>query len=269
MFGVAIPVVRLPAAAFQALASQTVATITPETIEAGALQIPLTPLPAGALALEPRDRAMLDGEAGPAARQAMRIIAAMALQQGATALVDVTRAHIDGCIYASPANLLFAGTGERVGARVCVPTAMNAISVDHANWRSQCVAPEFGEPAARLADSYVRMGCRPSFTCAPYLLDDRPSAGECIGWSESNAVIFANSILGARTAKHPDFLDLCIALTGRAPLDGAFRDEDRRARRIIDVDLPDTAGPEAWPLVGYLAGLAAPDRVPLIRGLAG
>jgi hypothetical protein len=82
-------------------------------------------------------------------------------------------------------------------------------------------------------------------------------------------VIFANSVLGARTAKHPDFLDLCIALTGRAPLSGVYLDAHRRPRRVIDVDWPGTADDAFWPLIGYLAGRAAPDRIPLLRGLAG
>src|SRR5690606_34832360 len=107
-----------------------------------------------------------------------------------------------------------------------------------------------------------------TFTCSPYLLDSAPKTGEAIAWAESNAVIFANTVLGARTAKHPDFLDLCIALTGRAPLSGVYLDEHRKARRIIDVDLPDGIDDAFWPLIGYLAGRAAPDRVPLLRGLA-
>jgi len=268
MFGRNISVIRLAADAFHALSAAKTARVTPSGIAADGLYAPLARLPDGALHLEPRDRAMLKGADGPAVQQAMRIVCAMARQQGATALVDVTRAHIDGCIYAGPANLIFAEAMEKAGGRVRVPTTMNAISVDCDNWRAQGVPATFGDPAARLADAYVRMGCRPSFTCAPYLLDDAPTAGECIGWSESNAVIFANSVLGARTAKHPDFLDLCIALTGRAPLTGAFLDSERRPARIIDLDLPESAGREAWPLIGYLAGLAAPDRVPLLRGLA-
>jgi cis-L-3-hydroxyproline dehydratase len=80
---------------------------------------------------------------------------------------------------------------------------MNAISVDHGNWRTQGVPPDFGLRAARLADAYVKMGARPTFTCAPYLLETAPEAGENIGWSESNAVIFANTVLAARTVKAP------------------------------------------------------------------
>lgn len=175
------------------------------------------------------DRAMLEGRDGIAARQAMRIIVAMAAQQGASTLVDVTQGHIDGCIYASPANLTFAEKMADMGGKVRVPSTMNAISVDKANWRAQGVPEDFGDPAARLADAYVRMGCKPTFTCSPYLLDSAPSAGESIGWAESNAVIFANTVIGARTAKHPDFLDLCIAMTGRAPLSGVYLEENHAA----------------------------------------
>jgi predicted aconitase len=131
------------------------------------------------------------------------------------------------------------------------------------------VPPAFGGPAARLADAYVRMGCRPTFTCSPYLLDSAPGAGEIVAWAESNAVVYANSVLGARTAKHPDFLDLFIALTGRAPLSGVYLDAGRRATRVLDVERPEGAGDAFWPLVGYLAGLASPDRIPILCGLAG
>ena len=211
---------------------------------------------------------MLDGRDGAAAARPCGSSAPWRRNRGPRALVDVTQGHVDGCIYASPANLTFAETMAEMGARVRVPTTMNAISVDRANWQAQGVPPSFGGPAARLADAYVRMGCRPTFTCSPYLLDSAPVAGEAIAWAELNAVVFANSVLGASTAKHPDFLDLCIALTGRAPLSGVYLDEPRRARRVIDVELPEGVDDAFWPLVGYLAGLKAPDRIPLLRGLA-
>jgi predicted aconitase len=211
---------------------------------------------------------MLDGADGEATAQAMRILCAMAANQGATRFIDVTQGHIDGCIYASPANLIFAEKMADMGARVRIPTTMNAISVDHANWRAQGVPPIFGDPAQRLADAYVRMGCQPTFTCSPYLLETAPAQGEAIAWAESNAVIYANSVLGARTAKHPDFLDLCIAMTGRAPRSGVYLDEPRQARRIIDVEPPEGFDDAFWPLIGWLAGKASPDRIPLLRGLA-
>ncbi|KRD60584.1 DUF521 domain-containing protein [Ensifer sp. ENS10] len=268
MFGKSLPVLRLSRDAFKMLSQAKSARIGAGTIEADGLIIPVEPPATAALDLTEADRAMLDGRDGVAVQQAMRIISAMAAQQGAEKLIDVVQGHIDGCIYASPANLTFAEKMANMGAKVRVPTTMNAISVDRANWRAQGVPESFGDPAAKLADAYVRMGCRPTFTCSPYLLDSAPKSGESIAWAESNAVIFANTVLGARTAKHPDFLDLCIALTGRAPLSGVYLDEPRRAKRVIDVDLPENIDDAFWPLIGYLAGRAAPDRIPLLRGLA-
>ncbi|MFT4015254.1 MAG: aconitase family protein [Paracoccus sp. (in: a-proteobacteria)] len=268
MFGRPLPVLRLSPDAFAALSAGAEARIGPDAVQGGGVTIPVRPPATAALDLDPRDRAILAGEKGKAAAQAMRIICAMAAQQGAARLIDVTQGHIDGCIYASPANLTFAQRMLDLGARVLIPTTMNAISVDHGNWRRQGVPPVFGTPAQKLADAYVAMGCQPSFTCSPYLLDSAPKQGEAIAWAESNAVIYANSVLGARTAKHPDFLDLCIAMTGRAPLSGVYLDRHRMARRIIQVEMPADPDDAFWPLIGYLAGSASPDRIPLLRGLA-
>jgi predicted aconitase/predicted aconitase with swiveling domain len=269
MFDAALPVLRVGSEVFSALLGTAGARIGQDHLEADGVRWAVQPPPMTSLDLSPDDRAMLAGQYGEAVRQSMQIICAMAVNQGADRLIDVSQGHIDGCIYASPANLTFARKMVELGGQVRIPTTMNAISVDRQNWRVQGVAAGFGLPAQQLADAYVRMGCRPSFTCAPYLLDSAPMADEVIAWSESNAVIFANSVLGARTAKHPDFLDLCIALTGRAPHAGVYLDQARRAQRIVDVHLPDGIDDGFWPLVGYVAGQRAPDRIPLLRGLAG
>jgi len=269
MFGTPLPVLRLTPEAHARLAQAKTARITEDGLEADGLTLPVAPQATGALELTDHDRAMLEGAEGEATAQAMRILCAMAVNQGATRLIDVTQGHIDGCIYASPANLTFAEKMAEMGAKVRIPTTMNAISVDHSSWRAQGVPPVFGGPAQRLADAYVRMGCQPTFTCSPYLLDTAPTEGEAIAWSESNAVIYANSVLGARTAKHPDFLDLFAAMTGRAPLAGVYVTEHRAARRIVDIDLPEGADDAVWPLIGYIAGKLSPDRIPLLRGLAG
>ncbi|GMG83183.1 aconitase X [Paralimibaculum aggregatum] len=267
MFGRNVPVLRLSPGAFAALAAAPEARIAADRITGPGLDLPVTPLGTAALALTDRDRRLLAGEAGRAPRLTMEILCTMAAAQGAPALVDVSRGHIDGCILHSPANLIFAETMMEMGARVAIPTTINAISIDYENWQRSGVAPDFGREARRLAEAYVRMGARPTFTCAPYLLEDPPARDEAIGWSESNAVIFANSVLGARTAKHPDYLDLCIALTGRAPLAGVYLAANRRARRVIEVALPAGIDDAFWPMLGWLAGQRAPDRIPLLVGL--
>jgi cis-L-3-hydroxyproline dehydratase len=268
MFGKPLPVLRLARPDFETLSTAQRIAISDNAIASETLAVELLPHAGTALSLTQSDRALLDGSNGAAVRQAMRIICAMAAQEGATRLIDVAQGHIDGCIYASPANLTFAERMAEMGAQVCIPTTMNAISVDRCNWRVQGVPADFGLPAARLADAYTRMGCKPTFTCSPYLLESAPKRGDAVAWAESNAVIFANTVLGARTAKHPDFLDLCIALTGRAPESSVYLDRNRRAQRIVEVELPDTFSDAFWPLIGYLAGKAAPDRIPKLRGLA-
>ncbi|MCQ0092141.1 aconitase X [Roseovarius sp. M141] len=269
MFDRPLAVLRLEPDDYEVLAALPDARITATHLEADGLSLTLEPLSADQLDLSEADRAMLDGREGDVAQLAMQTICTMGTSQGATSLIDVTRAHIDGCIYASPANLRFAQKMADMGAQVRIPTTMNAISVDHVNWRSQGVPPIFGNPAQQLADAYVQMGARPSFTCAPYLLMDPPKKGEAIAWAESNAVVYANTVLGARTVKHPDFLDLCIALTGRAPLSGVYLDAPRAARRVIEIDLPDAHDDALWPMLGWLAGRLSPDRIPLLRGLEG
>lgn len=219
------------------------------------------------IALSERDRAILAGENGRAAQVAMQLVLRMAELQGARELIDVTQAHIDGCIYTGPACLRFAQQLLDWGARVCVPTTLNSISVDQRQWRALGIDPAFGEPASALGDVYMAMGAALSYTCAPYLLDSAPALGEQIVWAESNAVVYANSVLGARTLKYPDYLDICIALTGRAPRSGSHLDEGRHAGLLIEVEAPQQVDDSFWPLLGYHVGLLAGSDIPLLCGL--
>ncbi|WP_248915139.1 aconitase X [Pseudomonas moorei] len=217
--------------------------------------------------LTEHDQALLGGEHGKAAQVAMQIVLRMAELQGARSLVDVTQAHIDGCIYTGPASLRFARQLVQWGAKVRVPTTPNSISVDQRRWRELGVDPALGEPASALGDAYMAMGAQLSYTCAPYLLDTAPKAGEQIVWAESNAVVYANSVLGARTLKYPDYLDICIALTGRAPLIGCHLDAQRKARLQIELPALGELDDAFYPLLGYHIGALAGSRVPLVLGL--
>ncbi|MEH6523680.1 cis-3-hydroxy-L-proline dehydratase [Sulfitobacter sp.] len=269
MFDRPLAVLQLSKASYARLSACDHARIEDDRIVADGESITLERLNTQAMTLTPADKAMLMGVEGEAVQLAMEVIQIMGAAQGAARLIDVSRVHIDGCIYAGPANLTFAAAMEKMGARVKIPTTMNAISVDFDNWQDQGVPALFGTPASQLASAYVSMGARPTFTCAPYLAEDRPKAGEDIGWSESNAVIFANSVLGARTAKHPDFFDLFIALTGRAPLSDVYLPENRQARVCITIDLPENYDEAIWPLIGWVAGQQSPDQVPRLEGLGG
>jgi predicted aconitase len=197
----------------------------------------------------------------------MGIILRMAELQGATELLDITQAHIDGCIYTGPASLRFARQLVDWDAKVRVPTTLNSISVDKRRWRELGVDPALGEPASQLGDAYLDMGARVSFTCAPYLLDSAPELGEQIVWAESNAVVYANSVIGARTLKYPDYLDICIALTGRAPKIGCHLTQQRLATLCIDIPALDDLDDSFYPLLGYHVGLLCGAQIPVVCGL--
>lgn len=215
------------------------------------------------------DQAILDGEHGQAAQVAMKITLQMAQLVGATKLMDVKQVHIDGCVYTGEASLVFAQELRRMGGKVAVPTTLNSISVDYRRWRNQGVPSEFGEQASALADAYTDMGAQPSYTCAPYLLDNAPKQGDQIAWAESNAVVFANSVLGARTMKYPDFLDVCIALTGRAPAAGAHIEHNRKATLHVSFKaLSKTIDDDLYPLLGYQIGKLAGNRIAAVEGMA-
>jgi cis-L-3-hydroxyproline dehydratase len=274
MFGLSLPAVRLSPDDFHRLGSIAHVRVNGSTVAAIDASCDGAPaaladnaVPHAGPALDEIDRNILGGALGEAAQLAMRVVLRMAGLLDADRLIDVSQAHIDGCIYTGPGGLRFAERLVELGAQVRIPTTLNAVSVDRRRWRELGVDATIGEPASRLADAYLQMGAKPSFTCAPYLLDTAPAFGEQIVWAESNAVVYANSVVGARTLKYPDYLDICIALTGRAPLAGCHLDADRAASVSIELPPIENADESLYPLLGYHIGGLAPSEIPLIVGL--
>ncbi|MCA9861450.1 MAG: aconitase X catalytic domain-containing protein [Thermomicrobiales bacterium] len=221
--------------------------------------------------LSGEERAMLAGELGPATQLAASILCRMAPIYGATALLPVTRAHIDGVIYTGNAGLRFAEHLADLGARVAIPTTLNVGSVDRERWREIGQAPEFASSARRLGEAYLRMGAQPTFTCAPYQHGHVPAFGEQIAWSESNAVAYANSVLGARTNRYGDYLDICCAITARVPAAGLHLDENRLATCLVSLrGVPERLQlrDDFYPVLGYALGARVPGETPAIAGLS-
>ena len=216
------------------------------------------------------DRACLAGENGPAARFAMKILVQMGEIRGAERMLDIASAHIDSCLYHGAVGLDFAERLAGWGATVRVPTTLNVSSLDllHPNLYRGDEAT--AASARRLMDLYVSMGCRQTWTCAPYQRSERPALGENIAWAESNAIVFANSVLGARTDRYGDFIDICAAITGRAPEAGLHLERARAATSLFDVrSLSDriTRSSMLYPVLGHVIGRKTGDHVPVILGL--
>ena len=223
-----------------------------------------------ALALSGFDRALLAGEEGGAPELAMRILVRMAEVRGARSLLDVEAAHIDSTIYVGDAGLEFAERLAGLGARVRVPSTLNVSGLDEFHWREWSVPPAWAEKSARQMRAYASMGTIPTWTCAPYQGRQTPRFGQQIAWGESNAVCFANSVIGARTERYPDLLDICCAITGRAPAAGLHLDENRLATRVLRLQgIPEelAAEDDFYPVLGHLLGPFAADDPVAIAGL--
>jgi len=216
------------------------------------------------------DRSKLAGERGEADRLAMSLVARLAEISEAESLIDVSSAHVGSCLHHGAAGLDFAQRLVAGGARVAVPTTLNVGALDllHPDlYRGDAAT---AAEARRQMDLYVEMGCRPTWTCAPYQSGPRPGFGEHVAWGESNAIVFANSVLGARTERYGDFIDICAAITGRVPLAGLHVTEKRRARIAFSVEGIDDAllGEEVfYPLMGLVIGARAGSLVPIVVGL--
>jgi predicted aconitase len=216
------------------------------------------------------EREVAAGRNGPARAMALRIVADTARLLGAAKLVPIASAHIDGCLYHGDSGTLFAERLVAGGGAVAVPTTLNVGALDLVHAGRVKLAPERAGMARRMMDAYLKLGCRPTWTCAPYQAGHRPALGQHVAWGESNAVAFCNSVLGARTERYGDFLDICAALSGRAPETGLHLDDNRRptllvdcsalARRLVEEDA-------FWPVLGAWLGETAAGRVVAFTGL--
>nr|WP_210320277.1 aconitase X catalytic domain-containing protein [Pseudaminobacter soli] len=215
-----------------------------------------------------QERRIAAGSDGAA--MAMRIVAESAHLLGAPRLIPIASAHIDGALYHGDSGTLFAEKLVEGGAQVAVRSTLNVGALDLAG----CARVRLPEPqrgmARRMMDAYRKLGCEPSWTCAPYQAGHRPARGTDVAWGESNAVVFCNSVLGARTNRYGDFLDIACAISGRAPDCGLHRPENRRAAVVFDVSqLPPAflSSEVAWPVLGSLFGRELGDAIGVVVGV--
>ncbi len=222
------------------------------------------------LQLTDKDQAMLNGDMGRASQIAMRILTTMAEVYGANDLLDITSAHIDGVLYHGLSGLEFVQKLVEANGQVVVPTTLNVGALD-------LIHPDAFQGTQQVADwarqtmfGYEKLGCQPIYTCAPYQTMARPKFGEQIAWAESNAIVFANSVLGARTQRYGDFIDICCALTGRAPNAGLHQTEHRRGQLLYQLqNIPEKLLHEdvLFPVLGYYIGANSGNKIPVIEGL--
>ena len=217
--------------------------------------------------LTKQEQKMLDGAEGYAVQKSMEILVALGDIFGAKSLIKVGSVQVAGVSYHNlgDAGLEFLNELAKDG-RVKVLTTLNPAGMDLENWQQLGISPEFAEKQNLVIDAFKRMGILISCTCTPYLIGNLPLYGEHIAWSESSAVTFANSVLGAKTNREGGPSALAAAFVGKTPCYGLHLDENRVPDVHVQVNAPLTKLSD-WGALGYAIGKKAENKIPYITGI--
>jgi len=214
------------------------------------------------------ERAMLAGQRGQAVRRAMQIVVTLGRIYGAQRLLPTQSVQVAGVSYRNlgEAGLEFLRDWARQGAHVRVPTTLNPAGIDMKNWQRMGIAERFARKQTEIVELYSSMGIQPTCTCAPYLVGNVPQYGQHLAWSESSAVSYANSVLGARTNREGGPSALAAAIVGCTADYGLHLDENRRATHRVQVLCP-VRRPYEFAALGYFVGREIGSGVPYFTGL--
>jgi hypothetical protein len=217
--------------------------------------------------LTEKEQGMLDGAEGYAVRKSMEILVALGDIYGARSLINVGSVQVSGVSYYNlgDAGLEFLNELAKDG-KVKVLTTLNPAGMDLENWRQLGISPEFAEKQNLVIDAFQRMGILVSCTCTPYLIGNLPLYGEHVAWSESSAVTFANSVIGAKTNREGGPSALAAAFVGETPCYGLHLDENRVPDIHVQVKAELTKLSD-WGALGYAIGTKAENRIPYISGI--
>lgn len=215
-----------------------------------------------------QEQQMLDGEHGEAVRQSMEILVALGKIYAAENMIPVTSAQIAGVSYKTigDAGLEYLNDLAKAGAKVRIPSFLNPAGMDREQWKKMNIPERFAKKQLEILDAYSAMGITMSCTCTPYLVGIRPKLREHIAWSESSAVSFANSVLGARTNREGGPSALAAAVCGVTPYYGLHLDENRISDMVINIECTVNSATDFGALGSY-AGELAEGRIPSFTGL--
>jgi len=217
--------------------------------------------------LTKQEQKMLDGEEGYAVQKSMEILTALGDIYGAKNLIKVSSVQVAGVSYHNlgDAGLEFLNELAKDG-RVKVLTTLNPAGMDLENWQQLGISPEFAEKQNLVIDAFERMGILVSCTCTPYLIGNLPLYGEHLAWSESSAVTFANSVIGAKTNREGGPSALAAAFVGKTPCYGLHLDENRIPDVHVQVNAEITKLSD-WGALGYAIGKKAENKISYITGI--
>jgi phosphomecalonate degydratase large subunit len=213
------------------------------------------------------EQRIIDGEMGDGARHAMEILVALGEVQNAERLIDVSSVQVSGVSYKTigDAGLEFLEDWARKDVRTKVFSTLNPAGMDLELGRSLGCPEGFIKKQMRIIEAYKKMGVKASCTCTPYLAGNRPAPGAHIAWAESSSVIYANSVLGARSNRESGVSALASALIGKTPYCGLHLDENRGGTFVVDVDT-ELKDKRDYAALGYYLGRHY-DGIPVFRNI--
>jgi predicted aconitase len=216
--------------------------------------------------LSEEEREMLDGRCGRPIQISMEILVGLGECFGAEKMIPVSSTHL-----LSTFGAIGKGGAQFIkemgrGSQFAVFTDTNPLTIDPWLWKELGVSEEFVREELALNGIFSEMGAFLCNTCTPYLIGHTPLLRQHVAWNESSAIVFANSVLGARTNREGGPSAIAAGLTGRVPEYGYHLDEERYGTFSVFITAKLNSLHD-YSALGYFLGKVAGERVPVLTGI--
>jgi predicted aconitase len=216
--------------------------------------------------LDPDEENMLAGENGETRQRMLELLVALGKVFGAERLVRIRSAQVSGASYKTIGEYGLAWLSS-LDARAVVPAVLNPIGMPRGRWQEMGIEPAFAERQLAVIAAYERLGVNLECTCTPYYLHET-SFGDHLAWSESSAVSYANSVIGARTNREGGPGALAAAMVGKTPCYGLHLEKNRTPDVVIEVKSDEKDwGIARYGALGYHTGKLVGNKIPYFRGI--
>ncbi len=218
--------------------------------------------------LTEHEQKMLSGEFGNAKKKSMEILVALGKIFGAKNMIPIKSVQVAGVSYSNlgEAGLEYLSELAKDG-KVEVLTTLNPAGMDRENWRALGIPEDFAIKQNRVIEAFAKMGIQTTCTCTPYLIGNLPKRGDHIAWSESSAVTYANSVIGAYTNREGGPSALAAALTGVTPNYGMHLDENRKPDIHFKVEAKLKTLSD-YGALSYFVGTHCKAKIPYLSGIS-
>jgi len=216
--------------------------------------------------LDRDDEKILAGEQGETKQKMLELLVALGKVFGAERLVPIKSAQVSGASYKTIGKYGLEWLNS-LDAKAVVPAVLNPIGMPRTRWQEMGVDAVFAKNQEAVVAAYARLGIALECTCTPYYLRET-SYGDHLAWSESSAVSYSNSVIGARTNREGGPGALAAALVGKTPCYGLHLGKNRKPHVVIDV----RGATRDWTVadygaLGYHAGKLVGNRIPYFTGI--